>query len=251
MFIQQGCWYNPRGYVYMLATWCLWHGGLEQWVSNMKEAGGHLVWPPTETSAWGLPFGQGCLSPSPLAQGDILFLQLRVEPPRATNGSSLLGILCWETGWRLWGKSIAAIPRPPGVAGWWPWQCHGGSKVLAGEGSSTSVVVGAWVVVVMPSGCMLLKSTAINWGSLAGLPGVAAFQRGSYRKVNCKASSSPSKPSRHTTMLLCCNSLHICNWWSQPWVSTQGAPCIMVLVCPSLDRGTWDRASFSWTKAYA
>ena len=45
------------------------------------------------------------------------------------------------------------------------------------------------MVVVMLSGCTLLKSTSINCGSQVDSLGVAASQRGSSWKVNCKASS--------------------------------------------------------------
>ena len=68
------------------------------------------------------------------------------------------------------------------------------------------------------------------------------------RKVNCRASKSPFKPSRHTTFYPCCNSLHICSWWSQPWASALDALSIMVLTCPLSDRSTWDTASFSHMK---
>ena len=91
----------------------------------------------------------------------------------------------------------------------------------------------------------------ISCGLWVGLPGVAVSQRGSSLNVNCKASTSLFKPSGHTTMSLCCNSLHICSWWSQPWASTLGVPSVMVLTCHSLHRGTWDRATFSQMKAYA
>ena len=49
-------------------------------------------------------------------------------------------------------------------------------------------------------------------------------------------------------MSLCYNSLHICSWWSQPWTSVLGTPAVMALMCPSLDRSTWDRASSSQTR---
>ena len=107
------------------------------------------------------------------------------------------------------------------------------------------------MAVVTLSGCMLPRSSSISCGPQAGLSGVAASQRGSSWKVNCKASNSPIKPSGHITMSLCCNSLHICSWWSWPWVSMPGAPSIIMLMCPLLNRGAWDRASFSQMKVYA
>ena len=44
--------------------------------------------------------------------------------PKATDGGSLLGMLCWQMGLRLQGKSAAAIPKPPEGTGWGLWQCH-------------------------------------------------------------------------------------------------------------------------------
>ena len=51
----------------------------------------------------------------------------------------------------------------------------------------------------MLSDCTLPRSTSISCSSQAGSPGVATSQRGSSRKVNGKASTSPFKPSWHTT----------------------------------------------------
>ena len=84
--------------------------------------------------------------------------------------------------------------------------------VLAGEWDSTSVVVGVLMLVVTLSGCALLRSTSSSCGSQKGSLGVSAFQWCSSGKVNCRASSSPFKPSGHTTMPSSCNSLHICIW---------------------------------------
>ena len=69
--------------------------------------------------------------------------------PRAANGGSPLGILCWETGAEALGKVHCSCSKAP-------WSCRlmavaiswGCSMVLAREGSGTSVVVEAWVVVV-------------------------------------------------------------------------------------------------------
>ena len=139
------------------------------------------------------------------------------------------------------------------------WSCRlmtmamslGGLAVSAREGNSTGVVVGTEVAVDKLSGCMLLRSTSISCGLWVGSPGSAMSQRGSLWKVNYKASSLLFKPSRHTTMSLCCNSLCICSWWSQPQATMLGMPSVIVLMCPSLNRATWKRASFSQTKAYA
>ena len=106
------------------------------------------------------------------------------------------------------------------------------------------------MTVVMLLDCMLLRSISIHCSLWVGLPGAAVSQRGSSWKVNCKASCLLFKPSGHTTMSLCCNSLHICNWWSQPWASGPCMPSIMVLTCPLHNRGTWDTAVSSHTKVY-
>ena len=106
------------------------------------------------------------------------------------------------------------------------------------------------MLVVMLSGCMLPRSTSISSGLQAGSLGAAAFQSGSSSKVNCKASSLLFNPSRHTARSSCFNSLCICSWWSQPWTSALCVPSIIALTYPSLDRGAWDMASFSHTKAY-
>ena len=81
---------------------------------------------------------------SPGAQGNLLFLLLRVGPPRAALGGSFLGILQWETGvdaveevccshsratWRCWFMAMA--------------MSQGGSVVSAGESVCSGIVVGA------------------------------------------------------------------------------------------------------------
>ena len=102
----------------------------------------------------------------------------------------------------------------------------------------------------MASGCTLLRSTSRNCGSWKGLAEVAVSQRGSSGKVKCRVSSSPFKPSGHTTLPLCCNSLQMYGWWSWPQSSILGVPSIMVLMWPTSARGTWDMVSFNLTKVY-
>ena len=60
------------------------------------------------------------------------------------------------------------------------WQCHPeGSTEVAGEGSSTGVVVGALMVVVTLAGWTLPRSNSIRGGSQVGTSAAAAFQSGS------------------------------------------------------------------------
>ena len=64
--------------------------------------------------------------------------------PRATDGGSLLGLLCWETGDESVGEAHCSHSKAP-------WGCKlmamarswGGSTVLAREWVSTGVVVGS------------------------------------------------------------------------------------------------------------
>ena len=127
-----------------------------------------------ETAAWGLPSGQGWLSPSTLAWGDLLFLLLRAGASRAVNGNSLFGMLCWDTGAEAVGQVFCSCYKAP-------WRCRlmavamslGGSMVLAREGGSTSAVGGTWMSVVLLSDCTLLRSTSISLWS------IGRFARGS------------------------------------------------------------------------
>ena len=129
--------------------------------------------------------------------------------PMVTDDGSLLGVLHWETrGWGCRGSPLQPFQGPcrckvmPMAMSW------GGSMVLAREWVSTSVVVEAWMVVVMLWGCALLRSMSRSSGSQRGSPAVAESYRGSSGKVNCRASSSPFKPSGPTTLPLSSNSLH-------------------------------------------
>ena len=106
------------------------------------------------------------------------------------------------------------------------------------------------MVVDMPSGCMPPRSTNISCSSQAGLPEAVAFQRGSSLKVNCEVSIWPLRPSGHTTRSSYCSSLCTWSWWSQLQASMEGAPSVMVLMWPMLDRCVCDRTSFNWMKAY-
>ena len=106
------------------------------------------------------------------------------------------------------------------------------------------------MAVVMPSGCTWLRSSSRSCSFQKGSPGAAMSQRGSSGKVKCSTSSSPFRPSGHTTLSPCCSSLHTCSWWSWPQASPLGVPSIMVLMCPSFNRGTWDTVLFSHTKVY-
>ena len=148
---------------------------------------------------------------------------LKAEPPRLLMAA--LSLVCCAGRQELMGnRRLMAVAMS-----------LGGSILLAGEGVAP--------VQYGEPECQLscsqaARSTSISCGSWAGLPGAAAFQSGSSWKVNCKTSSSLFKPSGHTTTSLCCNSLHICSWWSWPWVSMLGIPSIMVLTCPLLDRDT-------------
>ena len=191
--------------------WCLWHGRLEQWVSNMSEAGdvtwdGHPWRHLYEGCHWGR---DGWVCPLwPKAQGAEL---------QGLSMVVLLSMPCWGAGAEAVREACCSHAKAP-------WSSRlvamamalGGSTVLTREGGSTRVVVGVWGTVVVLTGCRLLRSMSISCGLWAGSLGVPASKRGSSSKVNCKASSSPFKPSRHTTLSLCCNSLWICSWWSYP-----------------------------------
>ena len=169
----------------------------------------------------------------------------------ATDGGSLLGILCWETGVEAEEETHCSCSKAP-------WRCRlmatvislGGSIVSARGWVSTGVVMGAWMAVVIPSGYTWLRFTSRSCGSQKGSPGEATSQRGSSGKVNCRASSSLFKPLGNNTLSPCCSSLHTCSWLHQLQVSALGMLSVMALMCPSFDRGTWETVSFSCTKAY-
>ena len=106
------------------------------------------------------------------------------------------------------------------------------------------------MAVVTPSGCKWLRSTSRSCSSQKGSLGTAASQRGSSRKVNCRASSSLFRSLGHTILPLYCSSLQTCSWWSQPQASVLGMPSFIALMCPMFNRGTWDMVSFNLTKVY-
>ena len=156
---------------------CLWHNRLEQWVSNMSKTGGcNLAWLPTDVSAWGLPLGQGWLSLSPLAWGDLLFLLLRAEPPELPMVLSPQCTVLGDRGWGYGGSLLQPFQGPLEMqvdgCGDVTRRLHGIGK----RGGSTSTVGGTWMSDVTLLGCMLPKSTSISCGLQAGSLGVAKWQ---------------------------------------------------------------------------
>ena len=108
--------------MHMLATSGVQHGWLEQWVSNVRS------WVPPGVASHGdvcvrvavragmmefIPSGPRGSSVSP--EGGM---------PRATNSSSLLGILHWETGAEAAGEAHWGHSKAPLTCRLMPWQCH-------------------------------------------------------------------------------------------------------------------------------
>ena len=76
------------------------------------------------------------------------------------------------------------------------------------------------------------------------------FQMGGSEKVNCMGSSSPFRPSGHTTWSPHCKTLHTSSWPRHPQAFMLGVPSITTLMCPSLDRGVCNTPSLGHAKAY-
>ena len=109
---------------------CLWHGWLEQWVSNVTEAGG-ATWRHLHDDCH-----QGrdsTVHPSDLKGSSVSLVEGRASS--ATNGGWLLGILCLEVGVEDAGKAYCIHSNAP-------WMCRlravvmswGSSMVSAREG---------------------------------------------------------------------------------------------------------------------
>ena len=91
-------------------------GAVEKWLG--QSWGCKLEWLPVETSAGGLPLGQGWQSPSSLAWGDLLILWL------LAMAADLPRVLFWKA-------EAEVLRKPPAVttwclwaAGWWLQWCH-------------------------------------------------------------------------------------------------------------------------------
>ena len=118
--------------------------------------------------------------------------------PKTVDGGYFLGVLHWE-------MEAGAIEEACCNCSMTPMNCRlivavvspEDSVVSARGGGMTGVESGFRMVDIMPSGCMLPRSTTITCGLQAGLLGVTVSQRGSSLKVNCEASIwllSPSGP---------------------------------------------------------
>ena len=129
---------------------------------------GHLLaWLPVEIPVW-LAIGAGMAGSSSFSLGGPSVTSLGGGAPKAADGSSLFGMLCWETGVEMVGEAHCSHYK----ASWSCWlmavaMSWEGSTLVAREGGTTGVVVGAWMVVVTLMGWILLRSNSIRGGSWA------------------------------------------------------------------------------------
>ena len=95
------------------------------------------------------------------------------------------------------------------------------------------------------------RSTCSSKGLWTGMPRVLISQMGHFWSQSSTGSKPPFRPSGHTTCSSHCRSLHTSIWWRSPQVILLSAPSIMVLMWPSLARGTCRVPLLSHTKVYA
>ena len=157
-------------------------GVVEEWC--WQGQGCHLVWPSLGVCVKGCCQGEDGWPCLLLPKGIFCSFYWGWFPPGPLIAAPFWGILCWETG-------VDAVEEVHCSCSRAPWKCWfmamvmswGGSVVSAREWVGTGVVVGAWMAVVMPSGCTWVRSTSRNHGSLKGSMWASASQRGSSGKA--------------------------------------------------------------------
>ena len=162
--------------------------------------------------------------------------------PRATDGSFLPEVLCWETGTEVVGKVGCSLSKVPCI-----WRLR--FLVLLGWGLMVEKRGGTGVVLIA-SGFVPQRSTSIMEGPLVASRAVVAFQSSSSLRSNTKASSPTFSPPGQTTCFPHYSNVHACNWWRRQQAFLWGLPSIRTPRCPSLDSGMCNTVSFIQMKAY-
>ena len=131
---------------------------------------------------------------SPFAWGNLLFLLLRVGSLGPSMVAPSWVTMPGDRGGCCSGDSLQLLQGPLEKLVCGHGKVTGGFIVSAGECVGTSVVVGAWMAVITPSGCTWLRSTSRNHGSWKGSLEASMSQRSSSVKVNCRSSSPNLSP---------------------------------------------------------
>ena len=126
----------------------------------------------------------------------------------------------------------------------------GHSAAEHGEEGSVEALWGPGMRGILSPGIAWGRSTYSGKDSQTGLPRVFISHIGGCDTESSTGFSPPFKPLWHTTWPPHCRSLCSCNWWRCLQAFLLSTPSIMVLIWPSLDKGTCRVPWLSHMKAF-
>ena len=150
--------------------------------------------------------------------------------------------------WSLWGSvpgtGLEVLSTALDSSSWnlaamlvWVAVSLGHSVAECREEGSVEALHGAGAMGIWPPSVTLKRSTCNSKGLQAGLQRVSMSQVGGSGSKNCIGSKPPFRPLGYTTWFPHYSSFHTFSRLRWPQVLLLGTPCIIVLMCPSQDRG--------------